>query len=71
MAFDWHASPLSRETPVTPDYRTTKNVRRFLVAETGHPARLTREFMAWIRSGAPTTLGDIADEFSRLHEKDP
>ena len=32
-AFDWHAGKLTRETPVTKDYRTTQNVRRFLADE--------------------------------------
>ena len=65
MAFDWHGGEITRDTPVTPDYRTTQNVRRFLTRETGLPAKLNREFMAWIRSGAPSTMGDVADEFSR------
>ena len=65
MGFDWHGGEITRETPVTPDYRTTQNVRRFLVRETGLPAKLDREFMAWIRSGTPATMGDIADEFQR------
>ena len=63
--FDWHSSPLDRETPVTADYRNTQNVRRFLKAQCGENFRFDRPFMAWIRSGAPRTLGDVADEWLR------
>lgn len=62
--FDWHSDPITRETPVTPDYRTTQNVRRFLRTETGKEPRLKRPFMAWIRSGEPRTMGDVADAFA-------
>ena len=60
MAFDWHGGDITRDTPVTPDYRTTQNVRRFLAAELGHPIKLKREDMAWIRS-EPKTMGAVAD----------
>ncbi len=63
--FDWHGASLTRETPVTADYRTTQNVRRFLAAQTGGDIRFDRTFMAWIRSGAPKTMGDVADELVR------
>jgi len=61
MTFDWHSDEISRETPVTADYRTTQNVRRFLAAELVQPIKLKREDMAWIRSGAAKTMGDVAD----------
>lgn len=64
MSFDWHSDAITRDTPVTPDYRTTQNVRRFLAAELGHPIKLKREDMAWIRS-EPKTMGDVADELAR------
>ena len=64
-SFDWHASPLTRATPVTKDYRTTQDVRRFLAAQLGAEIHLDRPFMAWIRSSAPQTLGDMADELDR------
>jgi Domain of unknown function (DUF6434) len=51
--------------PVTKDYRTTQNVRRFLAAQLGAEIHLDRPFMAWIRSGAPRNMGDIADELDR------
>ena len=67
--FDWHSSPLSRDTPVTQDYRNTQNVRRFLKAQCGEDFRFDRPFMAWIRSGAPGTLGDVADEWLRRRQR--
>jgi hypothetical protein len=30
--FDWHGGAITRATPVTPSYRSTQNVRRFLHA---------------------------------------
>ena len=63
--FDWHGGRITRETPVTPGYRTTQNVRRFLAAELGREVQLSREFMTWIRSGAPATMGAVADELAR------
>jgi hypothetical protein len=63
--FDWHGGKITRETPVAPSYRTTQNVRRFLAAELGREIHVDREFMAWIRSGVPATMGDVADELAR------
>lgn len=63
--FDWHTSPLTRATPVTHDYRTTQNVRRFLAAQMGTEIHLDRPFMGWMRSGAAENLGDVADELAR------
>lgn len=65
MAFDWHGASLSRETTLEADYRHTQNVRRFLCEQCGEHFRFDRALMAWIRSGAPKTLGDIADEWRR------
>jgi hypothetical protein len=63
--FDWDGGKITGETPVTPGYRTTQNVRRFLASELGREIRVDREFMAWIRSGIPATMGDVADELGR------
>ncbi len=62
---DWHSSPLTRQTPVTADYRNTQNVRRFLTRECGEDFRFDRPFLAWIKDGKPKTLGDVADEWLR------
>ena len=67
--FDWHAGPLTRETPVTRNYRTTQNVRRSLAAQPGTEIHLDRPFMAWIRSGAPEEMGDVADELGRRKKR--
>ena len=63
--FDWHSGLIARDTPVTADYRTTQKVRRFLAKELKCEIHLDRPFMAWIRSGAPKTMGDLADELGR------
>ena len=63
--FDWHRSPLTRDTPVGADYRGTQNVRRFLRSQCGEDFAFDRPFMAWIRNGQPKTLGDVADEWLR------
>lgn len=65
--FDWHSSPITRETPVDGSYRNTQNVRRFLTGECGQGFKFDRAFMAWIRDGSPKTMGDVADEWSRTH----
>jgi hypothetical protein len=63
--FDWHADPITRATPVTPTYRNTQNVRRFLQSEYGASFRFDRPFMAWIKDGTEKTMGDVADEWLR------
>ncbi|CAN7565354.1 DUF6434 domain-containing protein [Pararhizobium sp. LjRoot238] len=63
--FDWHADPIDRNTAVTPTYRNTQNVRRFLTAQCGKDFAFDRAFMAWIKDGAAKTMGDVADEWTR------
>jgi len=65
MSFDWHAGPITRNTPLDKHYRNTQKVRQFLVGECGEAFRFDRAFMAWIKSGAPCTMGDVADEWQR------
>lgn len=67
MSLDWHAAPLSRETKVTPSYKNTQNVRRFLRQECGADFKFNRPFMQWIKDGDNLTLGDVADEWTRQH----
>lgn len=31
MDFDWHSDVITRATPVTPSYKNTQNVRRFML----------------------------------------
>jgi len=63
--FDWHSAPITRATPVTATYRNTQNVRRFFLAACGSHFKFDRSFMAWMKSGAPQTMGDAADEWLR------
>ncbi|UQY33338.1 DUF6434 domain-containing protein [Pseudomonas fulva] len=65
MAFDWHGGTITRDTPVSSNYRNTQNVRRFMSAQCGTGFRFDRPLMAWIRSGAPRTMGDVVDEWTR------
>jgi len=63
--FDWHADAIDRNTAVTPTYRNTQNVRRFLTAQCGEDFAFDRAFMAWIKDGTAKTMGDVADEWTR------
>ena len=61
--FDWHADRITRATPVTPAYRNTQNVRRFLRSQCGADFKFDRPFMQWIKNGRKKTMGDVADEW--------
>jgi len=63
--FDWHGGTISRATVVDASYKNTQNVRRFLTEQCGPDFKFDRDLMAWIRSGAAKTIGDIADEWQR------
>ncbi|WP_044564178.1 DUF6434 domain-containing protein [Azospirillum sp. B4] len=65
MAFDWHADPISRDTPIDGTYRGTQNVRRFFRRECGDHFRFDRPFMAWMKSAVGRTMGEAADEWRR------
>lgn len=65
MSFDWHADPITRDTPLDAGFRKSQNVRRFLRAECGPDFKFDRDFMTWIDGGAPKTMGDVADEWLR------
>ena len=67
--FDWHCDPITRQTPVTQYYRSTQNVRRFLIAQCGQGFKFDRPFMAWIRDGEDKTMGNVADEWFRRNRK--
>ena len=67
MAFDWHGGTITRDTPIGSDYHSTQNVRRFMCEQCGAGFRFDRPFMAWIRSGAPRTMGEVVDEWKRLN----
>ena len=63
--FDWHGEKITRQTPVTDNYKSTQNVRRFLIAECGPEFKFSRKLMNWVKNGSPKTMGDIADEWHR------
>jgi hypothetical protein len=67
--FDWHGEPLTRETPLNASYNMTQNVRRFMRVECGEDFAFDRNFMVWVKSGAPRTLGDVADEWRKRHNR--
>jgi hypothetical protein len=65
--FDWHGGKLARETVITPNYRSTQNVRRFFIAEIGRHFSFNIAFMAWMKANSGKTLGDAAEEWKRVH----
>ena len=65
--FNWHSDEITRQTPVTSTYKSTQNVRRFLIAQCGDAFKFDRDFMAWIKNDESKTMGDVADEW--LHRK--
>ncbi|MEM0991274.1 MAG: DUF6434 domain-containing protein [Pseudomonadota bacterium] len=65
--FNWHSGDIKRETPVTEDYKSTQNVRRFLKAQCGPHFTFDRTFMQWIKDGHPKTMGDVADAWNNRH----
>ncbi|WP_229255878.1 DUF6434 domain-containing protein [Duganella fentianensis] len=67
MQFDWHGGEILRTTKIDTGYRNTQNVRRFLSAQCGPDFKFDREFIKWIRSGAPINMGHVADEWLRRH----
>jgi hypothetical protein len=63
--FDWHGDPITRATPITPDYRNTQNVRRFFRAQCGDHFKFDRAFMAWMKGAKSKTMGDAVKEWLR------
>jgi len=53
------------DTLVSASYRSTQNIRRFLLAQCGARFRFDRAFMQWIKDGSKKTMGDVADEWVR------
>ena len=66
--FNWHSDVISIDTPVTSTYKMTQNVRRFLRAQCGDDFSFDRALMAWVKSGAPVTMGDIATEWCKRNK---
>lgn len=63
--FDWHADEITRDTVVTKNYKSTQNVRRFLIQQCGENFKFDRAFMAWIKDSTPKTMGDVAEAWLR------
>ena len=61
--FNWHSDDIKRETPVTENYKSTQNVRRFMKSQCGDDFKFDRAFMLWIKSGDPKAMGDVVDEW--------
>ena len=68
MDFDWHSGVMTRATPVTPHYKNTQKVRRFMLEHCGPAFKFDRPLMDWIRNDIPKTLGDVVDEWQRRQE---
>jgi len=64
-SFDWHSERITRRTPITANYRSTQNVRRFFKSQCGDHFKFDRQFMAWLKGRVPKTMGDAADEWLR------
>ena len=56
VQFDWHGGMITRATPVTPSYRNTQNVRRFLRTACGADFKFDRPFIQWIKDGTAKTV---------------
>jgi uncharacterized protein DUF6434 len=63
--FDWHSDQISSATTITPSYRNTQNVRRFFTSQCGARFKFDRSFRAWLKDGAPKTMGDAVKEWKR------
>jgi hypothetical protein len=61
--FDWHGGAITRATPVTPTYRSTQNVRRFLHAECGAGFKFDR--LHAVDQGRHAKDGAVTDEWRR------
>ena len=57
-AFDWHSDTITRDTPITSNYRNTQRVRRFFREQCGDHFKFDRPFMAWLKRTKNKTMGD-------------
>lgn len=65
MDFDWHSDQITLHTIVGSGYKSTQNVRRFMIEQCGAEFSFDRDFMGWIRSGTPKTMGEVVAEWRR------
>ena len=66
-SIDWHSHPITPDTPVTANYKSTQNVRRFMTEQCGPEFRFDRPFMQWIKNGTDKTMADVVREWKRLN----
>ena len=69
MEFDWHSDLITLHTIAGSGYKSTQNVRRFMVAQCGAGFSFDRDFMGWIRSGAPKAMGEVVVEWRRRNPR--
>ncbi len=63
--FDWHRDKITSDTPITPTYRNTQNVRRFFQSVCGSHFKFDRDFIKWLKDGQAKSMGDAAKEWLR------
>ena len=68
--FDWAVATLSESTPITSDYRTTRNVRAFFEDRLGKSFCINVPFTVWMRANPGKTLGDALLAWKRLKEEE-
>ena len=67
--FDWAGAPLSESTPITSDYRATRNVRAFFEDRLGKSFRINVPFTSWMRANPGKTMGDALLAWKRLKDE--
>ncbi|HAB64684.1 hypothetical protein CXF92_05915 [Pseudomonas sp. Choline-3u-10] len=67
--FDRHSDSITNETVLHASYRNTQNVRRFMAEACGSDFKFDRDFMGWIKDGTSKTMGQVACEWLRRHER--
>ena len=63
--FDWHSDTITRDTPITSNYRNTQRVRRFFREQCGDHFKFDRPFMTWLKRTKNQTMGDAVKEWLR------
>ncbi|MEL7117347.1 MAG: DUF6434 domain-containing protein [Pseudomonadota bacterium] len=67
---DWHSAPLSDDTVIDARYRSTQNVRRYFASRLGADFKMSRPFMAWIKSNPGQTLADACAKWTDMQNED-
>ena len=62
---DWHKDPLSLDTIMTEDFKTTQNVRRFFQLQLGMKITFNRDFRSWLSSNTGKALSAAIAEYKR------